>query len=287
MKRIFLLTIAAVTALSVYAQENKESNAGNDTVKIKWNGSRIWIFPETPVVKNDTLKLVPKKPTKSDFVHWDGLDLGVSMLTTIDNKFKIAAEEDKDSVNYFLDLNYSKSFYISLNPIEKSFRLYKNYVMLATGLGIEWNGYNFKKNITLSPDAPTISTSTSTIYPDSIKYSKNKLKVTYLKMPLILQLNSNTENPKRSFHISGGIEVAYKIGARTKQKYEINGYEFKTNRRDDYHLADFKYASVFRIGYGENFTLFANYGLSELFEGNKGSDDMDLFPLTAGISIDF
>ena len=106
-------------------------------------------------------------------------------------------------------------------------------------------------------------------------------------MPLLIELNTNSENPRRSFHISGGLEFAYKIGSRTKQKYEINGYDFKSSRRDDYHLADFKYSSVIRVGYGDHVTLFANYGLSELFEANKTADDMDLFPFTTGVSIDF
>lgn len=296
MKKIILTALTAAFTLGAYAQSNesqkpdegkKESNTAKDTLKIKWKGSRIWIFDEEIVVMGDTTPKKPHVPQKQEFVHWGGLDLGVSMLTTIDNKFKLPVTEDTAFMNNFLDLNYSKSLFVSFNPIEKNFRLYKNYLILATGLGIEWNSYNFKKNITLSPDAPTISTATSTIYPDSIKFSKNKLKVTYLKMPLLLQFNTNAQNPKRSFHIAGGIEAAYKIGSKTKQKYEINGYEVKSNRRDDYHLADFKYSSVVRIGYGDNFTLFVNYGLSELFEGNKSSDDMDLFPLTAGISLDF
>lgn len=282
MRKIFLFAMAVLFTLGANAQEKE-----NDTLKLKWKGSRILIFDEIPTVKADSSKKEPEKFTKSDFVHWAGFDIGVSMLTTINNKFILSKEEDVSEMNNFLDINYSKSLFFSLNIIEKNIRLYKNYVILATGLGIEWNSYNFKKNITLNPDAPTISTSTSTIYPDSIKYLKNKLKITYLKMPLIVQLNSNSENPKKSFHFSGGIEVAYKIGSKTKQKYEINNYEIKSTRRDDYHLADLKYSSVFRIGYGDNLNLFVNYGLSELFEGNKGSDDTDLFPFTAGISIGF
>ena len=249
MKKIFLLAIASTLALAAFAQSNPE-NKGNDTMRIKWKATRIWIFDEPSAAKSDTFKNEPAKPKKKDFAHWAGLDIGVSMLTTIDNKFKLSAEEDISEINNFLDLNYSRSLFISLNPIEKSFRIYKNYLMLVTGLGVEWNSYNFKKNITLNPDAPYISTSTSSIAPDSIKYIKNKLKIAYLKMPLLIQFNTNNENPRRSFHISGGLELAYKIGSRTKQKYEINGYEFKSNRRDDYHLADFKYSSVVRIGYG-------------------------------------
>lgn len=279
MKNIFLFGVATALSLGVYAQENK-----NDTTKIKWFGTktRVWIFEDTSAVKPDTLKNISGKPAKKEFTHWGGIDLGISMLTTFDNKLILSDEIDTTQMNNFLELNYSRSLFFSLNAIEKNFRIYKNHVMLVTGLGIEWNTYNFKKNITLDAEAPYISASNTTVAPDSIKYLKNKLKVAYLKMPLLIQLNTNSKNPKRSFHISGGIEVAYKIGSRTKQKYEINGYEIKSNRRDDYHLADFKYHSVVRIGYGDYFTLFLNYGLSDLFESNKGPD---LFPLTAGISI--
>ena len=165
MKKLVLLAIASITATGIFAQENKK----NDTLKIKWNKSRIWIFDAPSAISSDTLSPVPYKPKKKDFVHWAGLDLGVSMLTTIDNKFQLPKEKDTTEINNFLDLNYSKSMFISLNPIEKSFRIYKNYLILATGLGVEWNSYNFKRNITLNPDAPYISTSNSSIAPDSIK----------------------------------------------------------------------------------------------------------------------
>jgi len=280
MKKFIVLTVTTLLAIVTFAQKKD-----NDTTKIKWNKTtRVWIFHEAPVAKTDSLKREGVKPSKKEFVHWKGIDLGVSMLTTIDNKLKLSDEQDTTQMNIFLDLNYNKSLFLSLNLIEKNFRLYKNHINLVTGLGMEWNNYNFKKNITLNADAPYISASNALPSSDSIKYLKNKLKVSYLKIPLLIELNTNSENPKKSFHISGGLEFAYKIGSKTKQRYEIGGYEFNIQRKDDYHLADFKYSSVLRLGYGDYFTLFANYGLSELFEVNKGPS---VFPLTAGISIDF
>jgi hypothetical protein len=166
--------------------------------------------------------------------------------------------------------------------MEKNIRLYKNYVNLVTGFGFEWNNYSFRKGITLNADAGYISVS-NTMINDSIKYSKNKLVATYIKAPLLLELNTNSENPHKSFHISGGLEFAYKLGSKTKQVYEINGYQIQSKRRDDYHLAAFKYSSVVRIGYGD-VTLFANYGLSQLFEKDKGPN---VYPLTAGITFSF
>jgi Outer membrane protein beta-barrel domain len=280
MKKSILPLFVALFSLNAFAE-----NRGGDTTKIKWNTStRVWIFHEKPSVQSDSLSHQRQKPSKKEFIHWAGLDLGVCMLSTIDNKLKISAETDSALMNNFLDLNYSKSLFFSFNPLEKNFRLYRNYLNLVTGAGIEWNSYNFKRNITLNPDAPYISTSNTMIAPDSIKYQKNKLKVTYLKVPLLIELNTNSENPEKSFHISGGVEFAYKIASKTKQKYEINGYEVNTKRKDDYHLADFKYSGVVRIGYGNYFTLFANYGLSQVFENNNGPA---LFPLTMGVSIDF
>ncbi len=206
------------------------------------------------------------------------------MLSTIDNKLKLPGEEDSLQMNNFLDLNYSKSLYFSLNLFEKNIRLYKNYVNLVTGLGFEWNSYNFKKNIILDPNADYISASNTILAPSSATFSKNKLKVAYIKAPVLLEINTNSENPNKSFHISGGVEFAYKIGSKTKQVYEINGYEFNVKQHSDYHLADFKYSSTVRVGYGDYFTVFANYGLSQLFEKDKGPE---VYPLTAGISLNF
>ena len=204
MKKIILLTVVTISSLVGFAQTKE-----NDTTKIKWNTStRIWIFHEQSVAKTDTAKKEKNKFSKKEFIHWKGLDIGVAMLSTVDNRLKLSDELDTTNMNYFLNLNYSKSLFFSLNAIEKNFRLYKNYVNLVTGLGIEWNSYNFKKNITLDANASYISASNTMISPDSIKYFKNKLNITYLKIPLLIELNTNSENPKKSLHISGGLEFA-------------------------------------------------------------------------------
>ena len=274
MKKIISLIIALISTLGLSAQHKSE-----DTTKIKWKSYKIWIFPNKEIAKRDSLKNCRKE--KKDFTHWGGIDLGISTLTTFNNKLRLSDELDTTHMNYFLDLNYGKSLFFSLNIFEKNICLYKNYVNIVTGLGVEWNNYNFKKNITLNPDAPYISASNTTVAPDSMKFFKNKLKATYIKAPLLLELNTNSKNANKSFHISGGIEVAYKIGSKTKQVYEINGHEFNLKRKGDYHLADIKYSTIVRAGYGNYFTIFVNYGLSELFEKNKGPE---IFPFTAGIT---
>ncbi|MBI3501088.1 MAG: outer membrane beta-barrel protein [Bacteroidetes bacterium] len=275
MKKIFLLAIIVLISANLFAQESKSKD--DDTLKIKWKNSRIWIFDAE--TKKDTIKKEKKK--KQDFTHWGGFDFGVCMLSTAKNQFNIPEENDTTKMNYFLNLNYSKSFFFSLNLLEKNIRLYKNYVNVVTGLGFEWNSYNFKNKITLPPNASYISASNVTIAPDSITFKKNKLKVAYLKAPLLLEFNTNTNHAEKSFHIAGGVELAYKIGSRTKQVYEMHDNEYKIKRKEDFNLAPLKYSAVVRAGYGNYFTLFVNYSISQLFEKEKGPE---VFPITAGIS---
>ena len=283
MKKIFtiitMMTFVTLSGVEAFAQEQHKDD---DTLKIRWKGSRVWIFEDKAIAKIDSVKKDKKK--KDDFTHWGGVDFGVSMLTTAKNQLKLPQEQDTTQMNYFLDLNYGKSLFFSLNLLEKNIKLYKNYVNIVTGLGFEWNSYNFKNKITLAQNAPYISASNTSVAPDSVSYSKNKLKVAYIKAPLLLELNTNTNNSDKSFHIAGGIELGYKIGSRTKQVYELGGYDYKIKRKEDYSLADFKYSAVVRAGYGDYFTVFANYGLSELFAKDKGPQ---VFPLTAGISFTF
>lgn len=266
-------------ALMMRAQENPQ-----DTVKIKWGGSRILVISDKDNdAKNDTLKK-PHEPSKKNFIHYSGFDIGLGALTTFDNKIRIAEDDDTTNLNTFLDLNYGKSWHVAFNVWEHGFRVYKNNVMLVTGLGMEWASYNFRKNITLNPDASTISYPNSTIAPDSVYYIKNKLKATYIKVPLLVQLNTNSAKPERSFHVAAGIEAAVRTGSRIKQKIESDGDIVKIKHRDDYNMAPFKLSYMLRVGYGNYFTMFANYSLTELFVVNKGPH---VYPVSAGITIGF
>lgn len=276
MKNFFLLAITTATTLSVFSQEK------NDTLKIKWKDSRIWIF-DVDATPKDTGK---KEEKKKDFTHWGGVDIGLSMLTTATNQFRVPEDENGYNTNYFLDLKYGRSLYLSLNLLEKNIRLYKNYVTFVTGIGIEWDVYNFKNNLILNPDSN--STNSTTIQLDttaSIKYIKNQLKVAYIKAPLLLEFNTNNTNPNKSFHLAGGLELAYKIDSWTKQKFEENNYTFKAKRHDDYNLTALKYGIAVRAGYG-GFTLFANYTLSTLFDKENGPEK-PVYPLSAGLAITF
>ena len=288
MKNFFLLGITAVSLLGillpadVLAQAGSQKKKDNDTLKIKWNNSRIWIFDAEKKPSDSTAK--PSPPSKREFIHWTGVDLGISMLTTAANQFHVSESENIYNTNYFLDLKYTRSWYFSLNLFEKGFRLYKNNLMFVTGLGADVSSYNFRNNILLNPKVA--NTNSSTIQLDTIqanKYIKNQLKAAYIKVPLLLSFNSNNSNPNKSFHLAAGVELGYKVDSWIKQKKEIDGYTYKVKNHADYNLSNFKYGLEVRAGYGF-LTVFANYSYSPLFDKDKGPEK-EVFPLTVGISI--
>lgn len=281
MKKLILIAIMLISTVGLFAQE-KAKTKEPDTLKIKWGTSKIWIFEDAALAKpKDSIKA---KYENRDFAHWAGIDLGICMLSTANNKFQIPQEKDAYNVNYFLDLKYNRSWDFALNIFEKPIKLYRNNIMFVTGLGAEWNSYCFRKNILLDSDADkTNSTSISIDTASNKNYIKNDLKAFYAKVPLLLEFNTNGSNPNKSFHIAAGMEVAYKLDSWTKQKYEIDGTTYKNKHHDDYNVAPLKYGFTLRAGYGK-FTLFANYALSPLFDLNKGPEE-PLYPLSVGVQL--
>jgi hypothetical protein len=204
------------------------------------------------------------------FHFWEGLDIGVNGY--MNSKQSIKTPEDFP----FLELDYARSRSFSWNIAQHNFHLYKNYVNLVTGAGIEWNSYALKQNVTLNTDANMISATNS-----DFDFTKNKLKSTWVKAPLMLEFNTSKDED-RSFHIGAGVEVGYNIFRnRLKQEYMFQGDEQKLKTKDDFNINPFRYSLVGRVGFGK-YTLFANYGMSELFKSGQGPK---VYPFSAGISI--
>jgi len=254
----------------------RESKSGtgeetaSDTTKFKLGKKKYMIIDDN--VNEERLKTKSKKDSiaayNNKYENWQGIELGINVLLDYKNSLKAPAN------GTFLELDYAKSIQFGLNLFEKDFHLYKNYINLVTGIGFDFNHYAFKNNITLNPDTSYLSATT-----DIIDYKKNKLNVSYLKIPLMLEINTG-KNPKNNFHFAGGMEFAYRIHSVTKQKYDVGDKHYKNKTRDDYNLEPFRYSLVARIGYN-NITIFANYGLNRLFQKDKGPQ---LYPFTVGVS---
>lgn len=255
----------------------RESKSGNgeetarDTTKLKFGKKKYVIIGDG----KDDDTVISKKDSLSNydegFKHWTGFELGVNGLLDYKNNTDVPVGAD------FLELNYSKSIQLGLNLIEKNFHIYKNYINLTTGFGFDFNHYALKNNVTLNADAEYLDASN-----DLVKYNKNTLNVSYIKAPLMLEINTS-KNSAHNFHISAGAEFEYRIHSVLKQKYDLNDKHYKIKQRDDFNLAPFLYIATVRIGYN-NVTLFANYGLNRLFKKDKGPQ---VYPFTAGLNFNF
>ncbi|HVA98735.1 MAG TPA: outer membrane beta-barrel protein, partial [Bacteroidia bacterium] len=113
-----------------------------------------------------------------------------------------------------------------------------------------------------------------------INYTTNKLKECFINLPVLLDFNTSA-NPKKSFHLAGGIILGYNIHSKTKQSYQMRNSEINLKVVDDYNLSPFSASATVRAGYGY-FSLYATYALNTLFDSNKGPQ---LTPFTVGISL--
>lgn len=112
------------------------------------------------------------------------------------------------------------------------------------------------------------------LLPLNSAYSKNKYVVNYLDFPLELRFKTKTT---RTFRLMIGGKVGWLLSDHTKT-IDPDG------KRKLYGIANtqkYHYGVTARIGWGDiNFSMY--YGLSSVFEDNKGPD---LKPLSIGFSI--
>ena len=135
------------------------------------------------------------------FHHWGGFAMGVNGFLS---NGSTAMPKSQD----YMSLNYGKSLNFQLNPFEKDIHIYKDYINLVIGLGFEWNQYEFSNKTKLNADSSyTYGKIDST---NTYSYKKNRLKSTFVNVPILLEFNTN-KNPDKAFHIALGVIAGYKL----------------------------------------------------------------------------
>ena len=259
-----------VTGVAVFRGKGESVGLiGKDTMNLKIGKYKFNIIEEEEVKKKDN----KKKTAKLKYNSWKGIELG--LLGYLD-----PAYEQKLPENYsFLELNPATSLSVGLNIHEQNFRIIKDYVRLTTGLGFQINNYKYINNTRLfnNPD------SLSGIIDPSVNFSKTKLRISYITLPVLLQFNTSTQ-AKKAFHFSGGLLLSYHIGSKSKLIYVENGMKSKEKVAGNYHINPFQYSLTARLGYGKNYALYGIYDLNPLFKNDKGPE---LYSYAVGISLLF
>lgn len=278
MKNILLLFVALLSTQLMGAQELEP--AKKDTTKIAVGDLKLVLVNDDKVGASvstgddDDDEPMTDQELKSALTFWSGVDAGVNILLDKNNSTDFTNEHE------WLDLDYSRSMSWSFNLVDAKVRLVKDYVGIYTGLGLTYNSYGLKENVRLMANNDSTYADRADSLAGYIPFTKNKLRASYLRIPLMLEFNTSLD-PERTFHVSAGVIGGWNMGTINKVKYEEDGNDVKNRSKGDYNLTPFTLDASVRVGY-RNFTLFANYGLTPLFEDGKGPE---VYPLTVGLCV--
>ncbi|MBE0641987.1 MAG: DUF2807 domain-containing protein, partial [Bacteroidales bacterium] len=237
-----------------------------DTTIVSVGGNRL------AVDEDGNVEFVRKTKHKFDG-HWGGFDLGVNGFVNKDYEMTLPTEYK------FLDLKLEKSIHVGINFFEQNFNLIRQHVGLITGLGLEYTNYRFENDVRITGTGEKIA-----LFPEEEgvdrNYSKSKLTVNYLRVPLILEYQTNRHSKVNSFHLAAGVIGGLRIGSHTKMVWEDGGKQ-KNKVRDDFHLNPLKAEGTVRIGWGV-INLFGAYSIMPLFKEDEGPE---LYPFSVGLTL--
>lgn len=286
MKKLVFFAFISVAGMSFGQTEEKENKPEEVKVEMKENdpdttrfnigNSEVIVISRGGDGKNikveeiDTIDAGPEEKKRHNEAHWSGLELGFN------NNLSAAGTNSFPGYPYW-ENDPAKSIYFNINLFEKKFKIVKEYVGLTTGLGFNFNSFAFKNNYELVDTVDMIYAKLG-----DTKYSKNKLKASYLQLPLLLEFNTKADN-RKGFYVAAGVIGGVRLTSKIKREGEFDGKEFQEKTKGTYSLNPYKLDATARLGY-KNIGLFANYSLVPLFESSK---TVGVYPLTFGLTMGF
>ena len=204
--------------------------------------------------------------------HWAGFEWGLNNF--LDDANTISREGEAA----FMDLNTGRSWAINLNFAQYSLGFGSSHVGMLTGLGLEYNNYFFDGDNSIAEENDYVVM--DTLYGD---ISKSKLTTSYLRFPLLFEVQFPNVSRAKRVYISAGLIAGIKLGSHTKVVYTDEGGENKDKNKDDFNISPFRYGMTFRIGFGF-VNIYGDYYFTPMFVADKGPE---LHPINIGLSLTF
>ncbi|GAB4376099.1 MAG: hypothetical protein Kow0075_02950 [Salibacteraceae bacterium] len=294
--RLILLTAGIALSSMVSAQNQTPDSTANDTIDVvitpkrgqdstivqlgkmriivlndKSGNSNVIVDTEAGSLDGNNENSETQDQSGDDISHWAGIRFGVNGYL-VNNGLPIPASHD------FLELDYGSSVVLDLNLFEQDFGIYKQYIEIVTGVGFRFATYSFKSPYTTLLNTEPLSAAVDS----SMLLTRNKLKATYVTLPLLLGFSTHKDESK-AFRLAGGVTASWRVGSRLKQRYSFAGETYKPVIRSNFDLNPFLFHAMASIGYG-NFSLVCSYGLNTLFEKGK---TIPLRPVDLGLQLMF
>ena len=249
--------------------KSQDSNYKKDWVSMIEEGN----FNNT----NFTIKRAPKK-LKNIETNWFIFDLGfANFVDKSPTLYWLAA--NPNSLPFYpgpvmspenFTLNNKKSTNINIWVVTQKLNLYQHKINLKYGLGLEMFNFRFDKPISFREDIVT------NIKMDVVSFTKNKLLVRYLTVPVQINFSPNPTN-RKALYASMGMSVGYLWNAKNKQ---ISGERGKEKYRGNFNLNDWRFATIGELGVGA-VRLYGSFANSNLF--NKNQSFIDMQPFAVGL----
>ena len=166
------------------------------------------------------------------------------------------------TANRNLKIDNGKSYHVNIT-YNHYFNLYREFVRISGGIGLDWNNYRLSGDSIPTPNAPKL-----TFTNDGTAYDKNKLLARYVTAPVMLHLNTRRGQNGNSLGVSGGVEFGYLINGKNKL---ISNAKGKQKIKDTYNLDDFRYGYVARVSYG-SMGIYGKYYPESAFKTGEGPD---------------
>jgi hypothetical protein len=264
-----------------------------DTIRIELKRKLLTILvtPKDSLLVGDTLQDhidELERERRNKFTYWAGLDIGLNNWLGPDGSGDLDADAE------FMQLDAARSRFFAINFMEQKIEFGSHRAGLLTGLGLEWTSYHLQNNVLLAYDADSVYG----IAVDEPQYSKNKLRQTGIRLPLLFEFNTKRAplpttaaevralekvgyTRKGNFHIAVGVVGTWYFETMYKQKYTQFGDRQKDRSNGDYHLLPYRAAATVRLGWG-GWNFFGEYALTPLFSNGKGPE---LTPFNVGLTL--
>jgi len=219
-----------------------------------------------------SIERAPKK-LKNVTTNWFSFDLGYANYR--DESPQKMADFSLPYSKYFvnsssLKLDNRKASNFNIWIVQQKLNLYQHKINLKYGVGFEMFNFRFEQPVSFrnEPD--------KTVFIDDVNFTKNKLFVKYLTVPVQLNFQPNPYS-RKGFYASIGLSAGYLVDARNKQ---ISPERGKQKYDGTFELNNLRLATIGELGIG-SIRLYGSYGSINLFDKNQS--DFSLFPYALGL----
>jgi len=219
-----------------------------------------------------TIERAPKK-LKNVTTNWFSFDLGYANY--IDESPQMAYIAIYPPSKYWvnsgsLKLDNRKSSNFNIWIVQQKLNIYQHKINLKYGVGFEMFNFRFEQPVSFRNEPG------KTVFMDDVNFTKNKLFVKYLTVPVQLNFQPNPYN-RKGFYASIGLSAGYLVDARNKQ---ISPERGKQKYDGNFELNNLRFATIGELGIG-GIRLYGSFGSINLFDKNQSH--FSLFPYSIGL----